>query len=375
MPNPRRDLVHLARGEPIPRELLERLVLEEKLPIGLIATRLGVGEQKIWYWRRKYAISAIERTTRYVLPPIEGQLKSLFLGSMLGDGGLLKQVHATRYQEAHCPEQLPYLEWKRGIWGDWAPHPIYESREYTRKDGTQVKPVNMFTLSSAKLTYYHDRFYVPGRRDKGFPITLVDAIDPFALAVWYMDDGHAGWWPSIAFDLDLDSKNTVYSILEKFGFKPTWVWGNLQINGDEQAERFLDLVRPHIHPCLEYKLHPGFLQADRRARDSLLPLAARQEACANKTPIKRIAKQLGMSPTAVKTRLQKSGFSYSAPIGRPEKFTPDVISKFTGLYTSGTSISAIARQLGFSRMTVLKYMRDNSIQRGWLKDRGTTQAI
>jgi len=358
----------------IDKNLLEHLCLIEKLTSDQIADLLGVGSNKVWYWRRKFQIPTLNRTDRYCLPEIQGELKSLLIGSMLGDGGMLKYPRSARYQEGHCPEQLSYLEWKRAIWGEeWAPHPIYERNSfYVREDGVKVFYVSFFTRSHACLNYYYDLFYSFGERNKRFKSEVIELVDPFALAVWYMDDGSAGWWPSLAFGLDIDSKKTCHSILEKFGFNPIWIEGlrgsagRFEIRGEVAALKFLELVRPYIHLCMEYKLHPKFLESEKRLLDLKVTKQYQVTMHNDRIPIKRAAKELFVSPSAIRRRLNNSGLNYATPIGCPKKFADaTLVKKFINLYDENMSISSIARTLGVGRMTVLRFMRSKDIPRGW----------
>lgn len=106
---------------PVPAEELRRLYLDDKLADPAIVERLGAGAtlKRVRAWRKRFGIETISPSERNYVPPIEGSLRSLLVGSMLGDGGLNRQPNSTRYMENHANNQKEYLEWKQAQWGSW----------------------------------------------------------------------------------------------------------------------------------------------------------------------------------------------------------------------------------------------------------------
>lgn len=76
---------------PVSAEELRRLVHGEKLTDDAIASLLGGTNHRVQSWRRRYGIEAVARWARHDVPPIEGRLKSLLVGSMLGDGRIVRR--------------------------------------------------------------------------------------------------------------------------------------------------------------------------------------------------------------------------------------------------------------------------------------------
>ena len=69
---------------PVSPEELRRLVRDEKLTDAEVAARLPGGTiKRVVSWRHRYGIEVVARWERRDLPPIEGKLKSLLVGSML----------------------------------------------------------------------------------------------------------------------------------------------------------------------------------------------------------------------------------------------------------------------------------------------------
>lgn len=191
---------------------------------------------------------------------LQGRLLSIFLGSMLGDGHLRPGRNAS-YTEAHAVDQEEYLRWKMGFWGDLVSSSGHsKARKETHQDSFSFSTGVLPELNYWRVAFY-DRHYPegrPGRRSKHFPEEVVPLMTPLALAVWFMDDGGAAHYPFLS--CHLRSVDVGQRILAEFGLESRvkGVSGSTRIDVLD-AERFLALIKPHIHPTLEYKLHPTCL--------------------------------------------------------------------------------------------------------------------
>jgi len=190
---------------------------------------------------------------------LQGRLFSVFLGSMLGDGHLCRSAGPasnTSFQEIHAVDQEEYLRWKMTFWGDL----VSSSRHRPKPKPTCQDQFGFATHVLPELNFWHEAFYTrhlhsPGRMPKHFPEEIVPLMTPLALAVWYMDDGCAGHYPS--FSCHPSSHAVGQKILTEFGLRSE-IQGTYNINVLD-AERFLALVTPHMHPTLIYKLQPAVL--------------------------------------------------------------------------------------------------------------------
>ena len=303
---------------PVSPDELRRLVRDEKLTDAEVAARLPGGTiKRVQAWRRRYTIEVVARWERHDVPPIEGRLKSLLVGSMLGDGRIVHRTNAAHFTEGHCESQRPYLEWKTQIWGAWAT-PIFDvpdKRGYTH--------ARMNTVAHGTLVPWRDMFYAS--RDKGWKRLLpevVDHVDEFALAVWYLDDGCAAWWPTITFGADESSHQVALSIFEKFGLRPRWQHikkntGNFHFEREDTAHRFLDIIRPHVPECMAYKLQDfGFQGPHYQVRQKVAPDRLR-ELASQGTPIRRMAKLLGVGASTVDRWLLDLEIPHTRKKGRP----------------------------------------------------------
>lgn len=274
--------------------------------------------KRVRSWRRRFGIETVPRWDRNQVPPIEGRLKSILVGSMLGDGRLAFRGQATAYGEFHCTEQLNYLKWKMAEWGPaWLlrpePIPIGSS-------GFRLATVVHSSLNEWQALFYADR----ERGWKRLVPALIEHVDELALAIWYLDDGHAGWWPSITFGADLESRRVAFQILAKFDLHPSWhdhvqreTTGSLTMRGEAEALRFIEIIRPHVPACMAYKLGPfGFQGKHYQVRAALTEEKLRPLAEAN-TPIKVIARELGVGATTVCRYLEKFGIPHQKLRGNP----------------------------------------------------------
>ena len=303
---------------PIAQDELRRLTHEEKLTDEEIAALVPDGTVKrVRSWRKWYDIPTLPRWQRNEVTPIEGQLRSLLVGSMLGDGRLVRQTNATHYTERHCGAQRDYLEWKAVLWGPWAGEitPIPDKRGFSQ--------FGFLTCGHALLNDWQELFYASkGKGWKRLVPQIVDMVDEFALAIWYLDDGSVGWWPTITFGADPESREVAWSIFEKFGLKPRWDLkirntGCFYMEREDTAHRFLDLIRPHVPDCMDYKLGPfGFEGRNYQIRQKM-PSEVLRELAEKNVSIKEIARRLGVGATTVSRRLEGLGIPHQRKIGPP----------------------------------------------------------
>jgi hypothetical protein len=305
---------------PVPPEELARLYIEEKLTDEEIVTRLGEPTtlKRVRSWRKHYGIRTLERAERNTVTPIEGRLQSILVGSMLGDGRLSRTPHAARYQENHSDAQHAYIEWKAREWGQWVQAPL--APVVWRREGREFPGWRFHTVSHASLVEWHERFY-DGDGPKHLTREVLHVVDSLVLAVWFMDDGSVGWWPRITFGMDPVSQGIAMGVFDQFGFRPRWEvckgnTGVFHLEGEEQALRFIALVKPHMPECMTHKLTFGFQGPHYQVRQVLTPKVLR-EMSAKGVPIKRIARELGQTETTVRRHLVEHGIQHPRQVGRP----------------------------------------------------------
>jgi hypothetical protein len=307
---------------PLETAALRKLYLEDHLTDAAIASQFGAGvsSKQVRRWRIRAGIPTINRTERHEVPPIEGSLVSLLVGSVLGDGRLDRLKNTTRFIENHAADQREYLEWKVGLWGPWVKSGV--------KPVVWVHPEGSFpgfrfeTVAHAELNPWHNVFYGSSTR-KRLDRAVVPLVDEFALAIWFMDDGSAGWWPRITFGMDVVSQGVAMGIFDRFGLHPRWEihkgnTGDFIFEGEDQAHRFIALVAPHMPECMRRKLTFGFQGPHYQVRQVLTEDALRKMASEG-VPIKRMARELGQSETTVRRYLQTLNIAHPRRIGRPPR--------------------------------------------------------
>lgn len=313
---------------PVSKQELEQLYLTEKFTDEEVASRLGgdATAKRVRSWRKRFGIPTLHRWERHDVPPIEGRLKSLLVGSMLGDGRLVYRTHATHYTENHTGDQKAYLEWKVAQWGTWAQMEPKPGEKI--KDGKIYKSWRFHTVAHEFLNDWQALFYKS--RLKGWKTLrpeIVDHVDDFALAVWYLDDGYVGWWPDLTFGADAESRKVAWAIFEKFGLRPRWgakkekegrETGNFHMEREDTAERFLEIIRPHVPVCMARKVTGfGYCSGRNNIIKGKLDPEVLRELAAEGIPLRRMAKMLGVGGATIDRHLRKHGIEHVRTKGNP----------------------------------------------------------
>jgi transposase-like protein/DNA-binding CsgD family transcriptional regulator len=321
-------------------------------------------------------------------PPITPRQQALLIGSMLGDASLSSSTggRTASLSESHAVDQREYLAWKHSLWG----HRALPLREYPARKPSHQDSVGFSVKAGGDFGYWYRLFYhhklegvAAGVRrtkktwSKRFPEEVVPLVTPFALAVWYMDDGAAQHWPILCCR---EANHRVgLLILEEYGFTPETCspenrtdydpFQGLILQGEEQALRFLDLIRPHRHPSLEYKwTSPTFLTG--HSRMMKIDAAGLRDKVEVGASVREMSHEFGVSPRLVKRRLRQLGlrakvcrsdsphlrerddddlsvFVIKEPSsGRPKLRLPQGL--LTDLVNAGTSVAAMSRRFDVS---------------------------
>lgn len=123
------------------------------------------------------------------------------------------------------------------------------------------------TYGHPEFQTYYDLFYPPcdGRRIKRVPQNIAHLLTPRGLAYWYMDDGStatsAGGFKSCVFHSQgfdrQDNETLAQALRSAFNLHPRVhvdkTYCKLYVRA-QGVGRFLDLVKPFMHPDFHYKL-------------------------------------------------------------------------------------------------------------------------
>jgi hypothetical protein len=262
----------IMRLEDLSEDVLRQLYLVDHLTESEIALRYGTTQVQVWRLRKKFGIPTVLKSDRRGLPDVlTPRLRSILVGSMLGDGHIrVVGASTARYEEFHSESQRAYLDWKASEWG-----PFLSRVAPVRRNGHVGW--RMFMHACRAFYPFWGVFYPEGAGNKTFVHMPIEWVDGLALAVWFMDDGsRAGGYFRFSVSPDRRNQAVQLRILGRFGIagKLYVSDGNAAIHVQNCKDRtvFLDLIRPHIHPSMSYKLVAGTLRKSGSApRDVLIP--------------------------------------------------------------------------------------------------------
>lgn len=219
-------------------------------------------------WSRK--ISEKPRTKSYRQAalsrkiPLTQQQRQVVLGSLLGDGCVLRTKHGHVFAMTHSEAQREYLLWKSELLGSLIQAtPKVSNSSYL---GTPTKQVSVQSIKHPDLTSIYELAYPDNT--KTVSIEWLNEIDSLGLAIWYMDDG--------SFMKNYHSRQIVLCT-ESFETSETellrdWLYDKWKVETVLQPQKvksgqrlrlrinrtkvssFIDIVQTHIHPTMRYKL-------------------------------------------------------------------------------------------------------------------------
>jgi recombination protein RecA len=223
-------------------------------------------------WREAGEIAVGDRVMLaqpHLLSPSQQQL---ILGSLMGDGNLSRPVrredHSARFRMGHGAGQAAYLDWKLSLLAN-IPH----ARTGNAKGAVFADFTPLAELSELREVVYQ------GDGKKHLTWDYLKALTPFALAVWYMDDGcftlrskgvqerTRGGSGRVEICVEAMSPGSrerlVQYLRDTHGLDV-----RLRTSGARRvsvlmfttsaSEKFQRLVAPFIHPSMAYKLLPRF---------------------------------------------------------------------------------------------------------------------
>jgi recombination protein RecA len=202
---------------------------------------------------------------------LSGQQMELILGALMGDGSLSPNPHGrsgTRFRMGHGAKQASYLDWKVSLLGN-----IGCTLSSNAKDAVFADLTPLPELAELRETVYF------GDGKKHLSWEYLKALTPFALAVWYMDDGcftvrskgvqertqgGTGRIEICVQAMSPGSRERLANYLRathrldvKVVTRGSRSQAILQFT-TAASEKFQKLVAPYIHPSMESKLLPRF---------------------------------------------------------------------------------------------------------------------
>ncbi|MDX6390507.1 MAG: recombination protein RecA [Streptosporangiaceae bacterium] len=222
-------------------------------------------------WREAGELISGDRVILAEPRQLSEQQTQLILGALMGDGNLSPNTHGrsgTRFRMGHGAKQAAYLDWKAGLLGNI---PCTRSANAKGAVFADVTPL-------PELAELHDAVYF-GDGQKHLSWEYLKALTPFALAVWYMDDGGftvrskgvqertrggSGRIEICVQAMSPGSRDRLTSYLRdahgldvKVRMAGARGQAVLQFSTAASA-KFQELVAPYVHPSMEYKLLERF---------------------------------------------------------------------------------------------------------------------
>lgn len=285
----------------------KRLYYDELLTETQIAERLGTYQVAVNRFRKRHDLPTLGKTGRIEkqLPELTGLQRDLIVGSLLGDGGMRAPSPATaRLSEGHSLKQCDYTDWKADILGPYISDRYRAQKR--NKEGRVFHTWNYATRTTTRLRPFYDLFYATGPRV--FPSGLPELMNPFVLAVWYLDDGGVmnKFHPRITFGLDDLSLERAIRALQKVGLTTRIHEDNnsLCLTFPGQDRVFYDLVGPHIPDCMSFK-RPEM--SDRKLKDEnakKLTVEVAQRLSAQGCSVAEIARRYGVGSSTARRRVR-----------------------------------------------------------------------
>ena len=202
---------------------------------------------------------------------LSGQQMELILGALMGDGSLSPNPRGrsgTRFRMGHGAKQAAYLDWKVSLLGN-----IGCTLSSNAKGAVFADLTPLPELAELREAVYF------GDGKKHLSWEYLKALTPFALAVWYMDDGcftvrskgvqerTQGGTGRIEICVQAMSPGSrerladylrdTHQLDVRVVTRGSRSQAILQFT-TAASEKFQKLVAPYIHPSMEYKLLPRF---------------------------------------------------------------------------------------------------------------------
>jgi hypothetical protein len=197
-----------------------------------------------------------------VSKPPHAKTHPLIVGTILGDGSLNKYGCLT---VEHGRRQEEYVRWKYGkmkalrmLTKASTPRLV---KRLDKRSGTQHFSLRFNTRSIFKAE--RELFYPLGGR-KRLPLQLEDLLTPYALAVWFMDDGGQGGNSTYGVVIDISNYTPPErAFLQQVLRRKYHLTTSLQHGAGFSAKLFVrkvsafafyKLVTPYLHQSMRYKV-------------------------------------------------------------------------------------------------------------------------
>jgi len=190
---------------------------------------------------------------------------AVIVGSLFGDASLLvsDKDRVPNFYENHAMKQIEYLKWKASTFGVQNGVKIRRMTHGYNKG----RLVAYFQVRDRAFVDFERMFYVVGDKrrrkivtEKALELLVGSAL---AMAVFHMDDGEYNVFSNQVIlsscDFTVEENKTMAARLSSLLGAPVRVkmkrmrYPRLALSG-KATDRFIEIVRPHIHPTMRYKI-------------------------------------------------------------------------------------------------------------------------
>jgi len=244
-------------------EELEKFYIKEKMNLNQLMKIFNVGRNTIRKWFKYDNIEIRSPQRKYAhlrKVPLTQIQKEFIVGTLLGDGYLGKQ---NILEIKHSHKQLKYLLHKKEIMSNY----VNYIREHKKNLNITEKEYTCWSLHTIKLNelYFFRKLFYENNK-KVVKRDIIRFLTPFAMAIWYMDDG---WRNKNSMKISSESFTEKEHLLLKDMIKI-----NFDINvklckykRNEKEYNYLSfnkrnsilltkLIKPYIIESMKYKLVP-----------------------------------------------------------------------------------------------------------------------
>ena len=203
------------------------------------------------------------------------ELTRLISAMLLGDGGLCKPKLGKNayYAFTQITKHQDYIDWQVSVLSELTSVNFTLYKENTDEQGVhRQEKVRIYTKIHPFYTDLYNRTYFDGR--KSVSTHDLELLDWQCAAIWYMDDGYrlaSNKGYSTDGNVFLCTDNFTHAevmLLQKVLYSKLSIPFNIRRRGykkdgtiiyrlvvtRDNADRFIDGIRPYIFPSFEYKL-------------------------------------------------------------------------------------------------------------------------
>lgn len=260
----------------ITKEYLQNLVQNHTLR-HIARKVLHIRDEKLTRLLDEYRIEKIPKYKRRTYPVIKDNVKEFILGSLLGDGSVVKKGPQHRLSYSHGMKQKEYISHKKEVLGELSLSKIQKVKTkghnincYIKNEWQEhyISEYNGFVLHSKvhpHFTELRNKLYV--KKKKVINEWWLNQLTNRSLAYWFMDDGCANYtdnsyvimMSTYCYTYDehlllkdfLNNKFKIDIILQKVKNRGYGYTTRLNV---ENSKKLRDLMQPYIIPSMLYKI-------------------------------------------------------------------------------------------------------------------------